>query len=68
MPAIGARKIEYPAIKERKVEALLRIFHGTITQPPMIAAMMQPLKMFTHLGKRTVRSFAAEMELAVIEC
>lgn len=42
MPAIGARKTEYPDMKARKVFAEAKIFHGTMTQPPTIAAMIQP--------------------------
>ena len=53
-------------MKARKVEAEERIFHGTMTQPPMMAAMMQPRKMFTQRGNRTVKSLAAEMEFAVM--
>lgn len=37
-----------------------------MTQPPIMAAMIHPRSMFTYRGKRTVRSFAALMEFAVI--
>ena len=53
-------------MKARKVSAEERIFQGTMTQPPTRAAMMQPRLMLTYLGKRTVRSLAAEIEFAVI--
>ncbi len=45
--------------------AELRIFHGTRTQPPIIAAMTQPRLMSTNRGNRTVKSLAAEIEFAV---
>lgn len=37
-----------------------------MTHPPTTAAMIHPRLMLTYLGNRTVRSFAAEMEFAVI--
>lgn len=46
--------------------AELKIFHGTMTQPPTKAAMIQPRLMLTYFGKRTVKSLAAEIELAVM--
>jgi len=37
-----------------------------MTQPPTMAAIMHPRWMLMYLGQRTVRSFAAEMEFAVM--
>lgn len=53
-------------MKDKKVVAEAKIFHGTMTQPPTRAAMTQPRLMLTYRGKRTVKSLAAEIELAVI--
>lgn len=63
---MGARKTAYPPMNDRKVSADERIFQGTMTQPPTMAAMTHPRLMLTYLGKRTVRSLAAEMEFAVM--
>jgi len=52
-------------MKARKVVAELRIFHGTRIQPPITLASKHPLLISIHRGKRTVRSFAALIELAV---
>lgn len=45
--------------------AELRIFQGTSTQAPVTAAIIEPLWILTHRGKRIVKSFAAEIEFAV---
>ena len=66
IPAIGPRKTAYPPIKARKVWASAKIFHGTITQPPMIAARTHPRLILINLGNMTVMSLAAEIEFAVI--
>lgn len=63
---MGARKTAYPPINARKVSAELKIFHGTMTQPPIMAAITQPRSMLTKRGKSTVKSLAAEMEFAVM--
>ena len=63
---MGARNTAYPPMNARKVSADDRIFHGTMTQPPMIAAITQPRSMLTYRGKSTVKSLAAEMEFAVM--
>jgi hypothetical protein len=53
-------------MKARNVLADARIFQGTITQAETTAAIMQPLLILIHFGRRTVRSLAAEIEFAVM--
>ena len=53
-------------MKARNVSADERIFQGTMTQPPTTAAIIQPRLMLTQRGNMTVKSLAAEIELAVM--
>jgi hypothetical protein len=45
---------------------LARIAHGAVAHPPMTAVMSCPLVMSTHFGKSVTKSFALEIELAVM--
>jgi hypothetical protein len=45
---------------------LARIAHGAVAQPPITAVMSCPRVMSTHLGKSVTKSFALEIELAVM--
>jgi hypothetical protein len=51
---IGARKIASEAMKVKREDAEEMIFHGTITQPPIIVVMIAPRRILIYLGKRVV--------------
>lgn len=61
---IGARKIPKELIKVNKDPAELRIFHGTMTQPPRIVRMMAPRRILIHLGNKLAISLAPEITVA----
>ncbi|KAI9051758.1 hypothetical protein LZ554_004026 [Drepanopeziza brunnea f. sp. 'monogermtubi'] len=59
-------KIACPPMKARKFCAEESIFPGTTTQVPTPAVIMNPRSTLIHFGNVTLKSFAADMELAVI--
>lgn len=61
---IGDRKTPSELMKLSRDPAEYRIFHGTMTQPPMMVMKMAPLLMFIHLGNRLAKSFAPETTVA----
>ncbi|KAJ5041498.1 uncharacterized protein L3040_005083 [Drepanopeziza brunnea f. sp. 'multigermtubi'] len=60
------RKIAYPPMKARKVCAEESFFQGTTMQAPTTAVIMHPRSMLIRFGNVTLKSFAADAELAVV--
>lgn len=63
-----ARKIFKPAMKLRKLVALMIIFHGTMTQPAMTTHMMAAyVRILMHFGDSLVASFKAGIKRVFAE-
>jgi hypothetical protein len=62
---MGPRKIAYADMKFKKLPADARIFQGTSAQDK-IPQRICPRRKLTYSGNRAMRSFAAEMEFALM--
>jgi hypothetical protein len=61
---MGARKMPNEAMKLSSDAAEVMIFHGTMTQPPMMVAMTAARRRLMYLGKREAISLETEMTFA----
>jgi hypothetical protein len=61
---IGARKTPKEFMKLSREPAECKIFHGTITHPPIRVRTMAPRRIFMYLGNKLVKSFAPEITVA----
>ena len=61
---IGAKKIPSELMKLNSDPAECKIFHGTMTHPPMMVMKIAPRLMFIYLGNKLFKSFAPDTTVA----